>query len=116
VLERYLAALVRWGMDTLVLGCTHYPLLAPAVRRVVGESVDLVDSAEAVSERVAADLGAAPSATGAPGALELLVTDDSPAFARLAARILGERVRLQCVDTVAADEKATAELAVGSTP
>jgi glutamate racemase len=91
-------------MDTLVLGCTHYPLLEPAVRRVVGPAVTLVDSAAAVSARVAEDLAASgvESTTSVVGGLELLVTDDSPAFSRLAERILGESVRLHWVDTVPA--------------
>jgi glutamate racemase len=106
VLRRYLEPLLSWGIDTLVLGCTHYPLLAPAIRRIVGEDVALVDSADAVSERVAGDLGAAATSLGAPrsGRLELLVTDDGPAFARLARRILGEAARLRWVDTLAATE------------
>ncbi|HUP25286.1 MAG TPA: glutamate racemase [Thermoanaerobaculia bacterium] len=104
VLRRYLEPLLLWGMDTLVLGCTHYPLLEPAVRRVVGPAVTLVDSAAAVSARVAEDLATSGAeVTGsAGGRLELLVTDDSPAFARLAERILDESVRLHWVDTVPA--------------
>ena len=45
VIRRYLAPLLEWGMDTLVLGCTHYPLLEATLRRVVGPEVALVDSA-----------------------------------------------------------------------
>jgi glutamate racemase len=46
VAARYLEPLGRNGIDTLVLGCTHYPLLKPVLQRVMGEGVVLIDSAE----------------------------------------------------------------------
>ena len=54
--ERYLRPLLRTGIDTLVLGCTHYPLLKPLIARVAGEGVTLVDSAEATAEALASSL------------------------------------------------------------
>src|SRR4029078_5613685 len=56
VARRYLAPLSARGVDTLVLGCTHYPLLRRVIAEVMGPSVTLVDSAEAVAQVVAADL------------------------------------------------------------
>lgn len=47
--EEYLAPLMRRGADTLVLGCTHYPLLKPVLQVVVGDAVQLIDSAETVA-------------------------------------------------------------------
>ena len=44
-IARYLDPMIAEGIDTLVLGCTHYPLLAPAIARAVGRGVELVDSA-----------------------------------------------------------------------
>lgn len=46
ILSRYLEPLLKKGIDTLVLGCTHYPLAAPAVARMAGPNIQLVDSAE----------------------------------------------------------------------
>ncbi|MBI5197801.1 MAG: glutamate racemase [Nitrospirae bacterium] len=46
VADRYLSPLKAHHVDTLVLGCTHYPLLKPVIRRVMGEEVNLIDSAE----------------------------------------------------------------------
>ena len=46
VAERYLTPLKRQRIDTLILGCTHYPLLAPTIRQVMGPGVALVDSAQ----------------------------------------------------------------------
>lgn len=48
----YLAPLLQHGIDTLVLGCTHYPLLAPLLREVVGTTVKLIDSADAVAQAI----------------------------------------------------------------
>ncbi|HYL04644.1 MAG TPA: glutamate racemase [Thermoanaerobaculia bacterium] len=113
VARRYLAPLLAGGIDTLVLGCTHYPLLAPVLAKVAGPAVGLVDSAEAVAEAVAAALEApgaltapmahgplaaealgGPGTTGsggdsAPGSLRVCVTDAGQGFQTLARRILG---------------------------
>ncbi|MCK7500552.1 MAG: hypothetical protein MZW92_67680 [Comamonadaceae bacterium] len=51
------------GIDTLVLGCTHYPLLKPLLQQVAGPGVALVDSAESMAERTAALLAAQQLAT-----------------------------------------------------
>lgn len=55
---RYLSPLLGTGIDTLVLGCTHYPMLRKAVKKVVGANVKLVDSAEPVAEQMRKDLEA----------------------------------------------------------
>lgn len=52
--QEYLAPLLASGIDTLVLGCTHYPLLKPLLQSVVGPEVALLDSAESIAERTAA--------------------------------------------------------------
>ncbi len=46
IIEYYLDPLLKEGIDTLVLGCTHYPLLRPVIQKVVGRSVRLIDSGE----------------------------------------------------------------------
>jgi len=101
VARRYLEPLLSAGIDTLVLGCTHYPLLEPVLRRVVGPEVELIDSAAAVAERTALDLAkdglAEPG--GAPPEHHFCVTDSGDRFARLARMILGdERVSLELVE------------------
>lgn len=50
--REYLTPLLDWGIDTLLLGCTHYPLLKDAIGKVAGEGVRLVDSAEATAGEV----------------------------------------------------------------
>jgi glutamate racemase len=103
VARRYLEPLLDAGIDTLVLGCTHYPLLRPVLERVVGPGVALVDSASAVAEQVARDLEAAGlRADGAPGAprgeLHAYVTDTAERFARLAHQILDGDLTFELVD------------------
>jgi len=92
VARRYLEGLPGQGVDTLVLGCTHYPLLASTIAGVVGPGVRLVDSAAATAEAVAQRLEAAGAlAPAAPAPThQLYVTDAPEAFARVAARFLGE--------------------------
>src|SRR5207253_11216063 len=53
VAERYLGDLRRAGADTVLLGCTHYPLLASVIAEVMGPGPALVDSADATAEAVA---------------------------------------------------------------
>ncbi len=100
VAERYLAPLLAASIDSLVLGCTHYPVLRPVLERVAGPGVALIDSASAVAERVARDLAAAglTAPPGAPGTLHAYVTDTAQHFARLARMILGVEVSLELVD------------------
>ncbi|MDX1382800.1 MAG: glutamate racemase [Thermoanaerobaculia bacterium] len=102
VARRYLTPLLRHDIDTLVLGCTHYPLLSTVIARVVGRDVTLVDSAESVAGEVAAGLAQLGlTADGDGDGHRVLVTDDSPPFARLARRILGEDAHLEAVDLTA---------------
>ncbi len=94
IAERYLAPLLEAEIDTLVLGCTHYPLLKSVLARVAGPAVTLVDSAEAVAEVVAEGLAAAglARAASAPGGAtqHLCVTDGGESFKLVAGRILGD--------------------------
>ena len=111
VARRYLEPLVAAGVDTLVLGCTHYPLLSRLLERIVGPGVALVDSAAAVSEVVASGLAAARlQSDERPETIEaenrsadgrgdhFCVTDISPRFSRIARGIIGREVRLELVD------------------
>jgi glutamate racemase len=95
--ERYVEPLVRAGARVLVLGCTHYPLLAPIIASVAtelaAEPVTIVDSAVATAEDVAAWIAderivRAPN-DSARSPLEILVTDRPASFQTVAARFLG---------------------------
>lgn len=94
VLREYLRPLLKHRIDTLVLGCTHYPLLKPAVRAVVGESVNLVDSAEScarfVQDRLKA-LNLLRTNRRSRGTIQPFVTDELERFDELAQRFLGQK-------------------------
>ncbi len=94
VLKEYLAPLLRERIDTLVLGCTHYPLLKEAIHHVTGGKVALVDSAEScahyVQERLAA-LKLLSRNRRHRGTIQPFVTDEVERFDELAARFLGQK-------------------------
>ena len=92
VAERYLSPLRRKGVDTLILGCTHYPLLKPAIAKVMGEDVALVDSALVLAESVARDLEDANALSDGPGGFELVVSDMPQRFAEISRRFLDAEV------------------------
>jgi glutamate racemase len=102
VARRYLAPLLAAQIDTLVLGCTHYPLLEGVLRRVVGEEIELVDSAEAVAREVARDLAAQRAGHDTerlPRGDRFCVTDAGERFRRIAARILDrDSISLELVE------------------
>ena len=96
VATQYLAPLKEAGVDTLVLGCTHYPLLTGVIGRVMGEEVALVTSSEATAnltynELVDRDLLHEPRG-GASPRHQFYSTGGSGGFGRLARRFLGPEV------------------------
>jgi len=97
VAEVYLKPVIDAGVDTLVLGCTHYPLLKSVIAQVMGDGVRLVDSAEAVAaevgKRLAAEPGLAAAAGGGPRENHFFVTDAPEPFLAVAERFLGGPVR-----------------------
>jgi glutamate racemase len=76
------------GADVLVLGCTHYPLIRPLLRRVVPAHVEIVDSAASTAAAVVAQLGA-QRGQGSPGQLTFFSTDSVEKFRRLGSKFLG---------------------------
>jgi glutamate racemase len=91
VAEIYLEPLIDAGIDTLVLGCTHYPILRGTIEQVVGDAVHIVDSAETTAEMVKEALGAS-SATGNPQH-QFLVTDAEERFRRIAGEFLEQEIQ-----------------------
>jgi glutamate racemase len=86
VVRQYLEPLLEEGIDTLVLGCTHYPLLRPAIARLLGDVVTLVDSAQNCAAAVkllleADDLAAHRESAGK---LTIALTDPPDAFLEVA--------------------------------
>ncbi len=90
VIARYLGPLVHQGIDTLVLGCTHYPLLVHAISRALPKTVSLVDSARncamAVKELLVQSHLSAPAGNSA--GLDIALTDAPDIFLSVARRAL----------------------------
>ena len=95
IAREYLAPLKDAGVDTLVLGCTHYPLLKPMLSEVLGPDVVLIDSAEETASETAAVLATRGLLTNDPGDRSAIgwhrfVVSDAPDhFLRLGQRFLG---------------------------
>ncbi len=86
----YLAPLMEQGIDTLVLGCTHYPLLKNTLQAVLGDSVQLVDSAEETAHLVAGQLaGRDIFRRSVPAATRFFVTDIPARFEKVGGAFLG---------------------------
>lgn len=104
VAERYLAPLRQEGVDTVVLACTHYPLLKGVLRLVLGPQVTLVDSAEAVARAAldSTDASRRQAWTKIGSALpadRYCVTDAGGQFRDVASRFLGRELpRLETVE------------------
>ena len=94
VAERYLGPVRERGVDTLVLGCTHYPLLAGAISYTMGQSVTLVSSADETARDVYRRLavGEAFAPPGCRPSRRFLTTGDPASFGELARRFLGPEV------------------------
>jgi len=96
VAEQYLAPLREKRIDTLVLGCTHYPLLKPVINATIGatdgEGVALVDSAEATADETAhlLEKRGLINQSACAGVSRFYVTDAAGRFHRIAERILEE--------------------------
>lgn len=93
-LRELLAPLVDAGVDTVVLGCTHYPFLRAAVAAVMGPDVALIDSGEAVARQVrrVLDASGAMAEGEGPGTIRLLTTGYPESVAVVAERLWGDPV------------------------
>lgn len=91
VAEKYLASLRAQQIDTLVLGCTHYPLLKPVIAETIGRGVSLIDSGAATAMEIAALLSDQNllNPQAAKGWSQFYVTDAAQRFHRIAERFLG---------------------------
>lgn len=91
------------GLDTLILGCTHFPILAKVIRQVVGDTMQIVDSAESVSRAVHAYFEAHPALQNlqkTKGLSQFWVTDGVGRFMSVAKLFLGEELLAEQVKLV----------------
>jgi len=91
VAERYLAPILSSGVDTIILGCTHYPLLAPVISRLTGDKVRLVDAGEetAVYARRVLSESSGLNPERERGQYSFYVSDEIDNFVQIATLFLG---------------------------
>ena len=94
IIARYLEGLAKSGIDTLVLGCTHYPLVKAALARFLGPGIRLVDSAEncAIAVRELLEIHGIGSPAQGEGTLRVALTDASDGFVPVAEKALRLKV------------------------
>jgi len=119
ILQDYLGDFISTGVDSLILGCTHYPVLLRSIQAVVGPGVTLVESGPMTARRVFESLKESHALTPAPGStlsdsphdngseieippqVRYFVTDDQPRFSRVAAEFLQREIgRVEVVRVV----------------
>jgi glutamate racemase len=94
IAEEYLKELSDVGIDTLVLGCTHYPILSEVIQKVIGNNVTLIDSGVASSEVIKSELEKLDllSDSNKPGIQEYYVSDIPAKFKEVAELFLGREI------------------------
>jgi glutamate racemase len=94
IAETYLAALLDGSVDTVILGCTHYPILRGVIAEVLGTSITLVDTAEATVQQTRARLEQLDllRQTPAPGVRRFFLSDVPTRFREVGGRFLGEPI------------------------
>ena len=102
IVKKYLRPLKVKQIDTLILGCTHYPLLRGLIQAKVGRRVEVIDSADGVAEALADYIQRHPTTADAwtrRGRCRLVVSDTTPQLEATARRILKRPVRLETILT-----------------
>lgn len=110
VVEHYLNGLQEKGIDTIVLGCTHYPLLREVIQEVVGNGVHIVDSTTYLVHELSGALATPPKEPR----LRVFTTDFPERFMKIGARFLGsvvgEPTRIDLEEMVYTDRRAREEM------
>jgi glutamate racemase len=102
ILEDALLPMLGKNIDTIVLGCTHYPFVIPLIQQIVGESVRVIDPAPAVAKQTGRLLEARRmrNKPGAKGAITLYTSGDPDEFRSVLPMLLGESGEVQGVEWV----------------
>jgi glutamate racemase len=102
ILESALRPMLERGIDTVVLGCTHYPFVIPLIERIVGESVRVIDPAPSVArqaERLVDAAGTRNPSTGR-GRVQVYTSGDAQAVESLLPKLLGESGKVEKLNWV----------------
>jgi len=99
MLVMYLEPLLQQGMDTLVLGCTHYPFLMPLIRQITGDDVVILDTGDAIAEELKRQLeaGQLNAPEDVKGCIRFLSSGDRENSLNIISRLWGVDV---AVDTI----------------
>jgi glutamate racemase len=96
LLKRYIDPLLARGADTLILGCTHYPFLAPMIAEIVGSDIALVDTGAAVASqlqrRIQSEL---PSRTTGEASAQFFTSGDAAHASRIMSVLWGDNVEVK---------------------
>ena len=97
LVEEYLSDIRDAGVDTLILGCTHYPLLKDAIREYMGDSVALIDPGEEVVKYLKKKFNEDDICNSTPGENQYVyyVSDNKEGFAELGGIFLGQKINGQ---------------------
>ncbi|MFH1645640.1 MAG: aspartate/glutamate racemase family protein, partial [Candidatus Omnitrophota bacterium] len=99
IIKHYLAPVKESGIDTIILGCTHYPLLKSSIIKVLGKEIKVVDSACSVAKAASELLSNCNlKADDSDGGLKFFVSDEPDKFAKVGKRFLNQN--LSCVRKV----------------
>lgn len=96
VARRYLAPLLKKNIDTLILGCTHYPLLNTILRKAVGKNIEFVDSAKETALEAKKISARNKSCAGSDFSLakcKFYVSDEPAVFRKVGRRFLGKEIK-----------------------
>jgi len=91
IIEEYLQDFLNKDIDTIIMGCTHYPVLKQVIQEVVGDKITLVDSAESIARELK-KLYSAKSVQKISGKYNFFVSDNPEKFKILGRQILGEEL------------------------
>ena len=95
IASKYLTPLKRRNIDSLILGCTHYPLLVKTIQKIMGKKIKLVNSAKEVArdvKKILQDKGALRESRGKTDYI-FCVSDEPARFKKLAALFLGRKIK-----------------------
>ena len=100
ILEDALLPMLEKNIDTVVLGCTHYPFVIPLIQEIVGDTVRVIDPAPAVAKQVRRVLEAKglKNESNAPGDIMFYTSGDRKEFEALLSRLIGERGEIKRVE------------------
>jgi glutamate racemase len=114
ILEDALLPMLAQGIDTVVLGCTHYPFVIPLIEEICGPQVRVIDPAPAVARQVERLLKERDllSSAGPTGRLQVFTTGETPLLAGMLPRLLGESRPVDQLDWI--DERLEVPGIVGS--